>query len=709
MKSDFGKFTGRRVFSIFLSMALLISMFVIYPVSAANTAAAIWDGSADTEYEGTGTKEDPYRITTAEELYGFSSNTDFTLENSKDKYYVLTKDIYLNDVTAGNWLSNNPREWASNYKYQWAAHGFAGHFDGQGHTVYGVYYKNYTVNYSYGLIPKAVGNAEITNVNLRYAYAESNGSTNIHFGGIVGFIDRNNDNYASGYQANVKITKCVVDETVDLSNLTGLIGGIVGPVRESKVTVQYCGSAAKFNSYGNPAGNGGGIICAPGNWAAESVKILNSYSVVAFTCGWLNAIKPADISDGTLYSTQSWWATSGGVNLTPVDGSAAMFGDAAKVNMPNLGWDVWQANKGAYPTIQGSTAFIKPEYEVWDGTAAAAYDGGTGEAGDPYLIATPEQLRKMVETSETGKYYLLTSNIYLNDITLYKSWGMSAPAHNWWTWERNETPFRGHIDGNGHTIYGLYSANDNLSGNKYAGLIANIGADSSITDLHIRKSYINGVWAAAFVGATNGTAGISSGEVVISGCSADDTVQVTGTRTAGIIGCALAKITISDSYSSAVLGGTATKGGAYADVWGGYANITIKDFYTYGWHTAAVNLQSSNWECKIPGAYSFSNAYYIGFDRDSWEGLVKASGYSDLKFDSDAWYGTGEKLLKNRGLRNYDVNAEDSDAPDAGDVTMLKKIILGAESAENRIADVNNDNAVNVLDLIRVKKAVAFF
>ena len=48
MKSDFGKFTGRRGFSIFLSMALLISMFVIYPVSAANTAAAIWDGSADT-------------------------------------------------------------------------------------------------------------------------------------------------------------------------------------------------------------------------------------------------------------------------------------------------------------------------------------------------------------------------------------------------------------------------------------------------------------------------------------------------------------------------------------------------------------------------------------------------------------------------------------------------------------------------------------
>ena len=124
-----------------------------------------------------------------------------------------------------------------------------------------------------------------------------------------------------------------------------------------------------------------------------------------------------------------------------------------------------------------------------------------------------------------------------------------------------------------------------MSGNKYAGLIANIGADSSITDLHIRKSYINGVWAAAFVGATNGTAGISSGEVVISGCSADDTVQVTGTRTAGIIGCALAKITVSDSYSSAVLGGTATKGGAYADVWG------------------PIRQRREDWEKHLPDVY----------------------------------------------------------------------------------------------------------
>ena len=705
MKSDFGNFTGRRVFSIFLSMALLISMFVIYPVSAANTdAAAIWDGSADTEYEGSGTKEDPYRITTAEQLYGFA-NSHPNYDDSNGKYYVLTNDIYLNNVTDGDWLNNSPREWVSRNETGWSYWGFAGHFDGQGHTVYGMYYKNYTANYAYGLIPIATGEAEVTNVNLRYAYAAANGSTNIYFGSIVGFGDITNNK-----AANISITKCVVDDTVDLSNLTGLIGGIVGPLRFSNATVRYCGSAAKFNSYGNPAGKGGGITCNMGDFGTGKVQILNSYSVVAFTCD-TGSVNKSNISDGTLYSTQSWWATSGGVNLTPVDGSSAMQGDSAKDNMPNLGWDVWQANKGAYPTIQGSTAFIKPEYEVWDGTAAAAYDGGTGEAGDPYLIATPEQLRKMVETSESGKYYLLTSDLYLNDITLYKSWGMSAPAHNWWSWERNEAAFKGHIDGNGHTIYGLYSANDNSSGNKYAGLIANIGAGSSITDLHIRKSYINGVWAAAFVGATNGTAGFSSdeGEVVISGCSADDTVQVTGTRTAGIIGCALAKITVSDSYSSAVLGGIATKGGAYADVWGGYANITIKDFYTYGWHTAAVNLQSSNWECKIPGAYSFSNAYYIGFDRDSWEGLVKASGYSDLKFDSDAWYGTGEKLLKNRGLRNYDINAEDSDAPDAGDVTMLKKIILGAESAGGRIADVNNDNAVNVLDLIRVKKAVAFF
>ncbi|MFQ8952591.1 MAG: hypothetical protein ACLR56_06025 [Oscillospiraceae bacterium] len=44
-----------------------------------------------------------------------------------------------------------------------------GHFDGQGHTVYGMYYRTYKEKYAYGLIPRANGNAVISNVNVRYA------------------------------------------------------------------------------------------------------------------------------------------------------------------------------------------------------------------------------------------------------------------------------------------------------------------------------------------------------------------------------------------------------------------------------------------------------------------------------------------------------------------------------------------------------------
>ena len=63
-----------------------------------------------------------------------------------------------------------------------------------------------------GLIPFASGNAVISNVNLRHSYVKAS-SYNGNIGGIVGFVNINSDGSAS----SVKISKCVVDNTVDFS------------------------------------------------------------------------------------------------------------------------------------------------------------------------------------------------------------------------------------------------------------------------------------------------------------------------------------------------------------------------------------------------------------------------------------------------------------------------------------------------------------
>lgn len=105
---------------------------------------------------------------------------------------------------------------------------------------------------------------------------------------------------------------------------------------------------------------------------------------------------------------------------------------------------------------------------------AEAFAGGTGTESDPYQIATAEQLALLYENtrrlekdetetlgSSTARYdfsaawYVLTADIALNDTADFDQWAEKAPEYGW---QPIET-FRGHFDGQGHTISGLYIYN----------------------------------------------------------------------------------------------------------------------------------------------------------------------------------------------------------------------------------------------------------
>ena len=99
--------------------------------------------------------------------------------------------------------------------------------------------------------------------------------------------------------------------------------------------------------------------------------------------------------------------------------------------MPGLSWDsVWFTAENSYPV---NAVFYKFTVKVWNGSAAAGYAGGTGTADNPYLIATAEQLARMIknDTIDTadaskGKYYKLIADIYLND-TSREGWKGDSP------------------------------------------------------------------------------------------------------------------------------------------------------------------------------------------------------------------------------------------------------------------------------------------
>ena len=66
---------------------------------AAENKHEIWDGIIDTDWEGDGTKESPYLISSAAELAGVAAiSENDSKKNYYGKYFKQTCDIWLNDI-----------------------------------------------------------------------------------------------------------------------------------------------------------------------------------------------------------------------------------------------------------------------------------------------------------------------------------------------------------------------------------------------------------------------------------------------------------------------------------------------------------------------------------------------------------------------------------------------------------------------------------
>lgn len=164
---------------------------------------------------GNGTETDPYQISTAAELALMSELTndeDFVKSREYNKAnYKLTADISLNDTSnADDWSNTAPQ-------YSWKPisqqDGLMGSFDGDGHTISGLYINIDCSDNNcnmYGLFAKNYGS--ISNLNITDSYICVSGY-NSYIGSICGW------NYGI-------ITNC--ESSVDFEYYDATIGGIAG-------------------------------------------------------------------------------------------------------------------------------------------------------------------------------------------------------------------------------------------------------------------------------------------------------------------------------------------------------------------------------------------------------------------------------------------------------------------------------------------------
>ena len=165
--------------------------------------------------QGTGTMEDPYQISSKEELAFLSEAVSMDRGGMyTSAYYLLIADLALNDVSDfDSWAEQGP-------EYSWrpiTALNLNLHFDGGGHTISGMYINTNNegtslTDSSYGLFATLM-DGEIKNLTLDQSYLSVSGNT-AYVGGIVGTE-----------LGESLIENCVSNAKIDVYD--GMAGGVV--------------------------------------------------------------------------------------------------------------------------------------------------------------------------------------------------------------------------------------------------------------------------------------------------------------------------------------------------------------------------------------------------------------------------------------------------------------------------------------------------
>ncbi|MBO7606793.1 MAG: hypothetical protein J6T28_04160 [Paludibacteraceae bacterium] len=455
---------------------------------------------------GTGTQEDPYQISTADELYEFAqiiNGTHPTIEPNWDACAILTSDIVVNDTLLGNdgnVRTNEIREWTPIGDLSKAT-GFRGVFDGKGHTISGLYCSSNTTD---GLGLFAYSTGEIRNIGVLDSYFE--GADNV--GGIC------------GYNAGA-ISYCYCVSTV-LGNEN--VGGIVG---WSNDPISFCYAIGKI-------ADRTGRNAAYGSLSSgENCYDLKNSKAQDFKSGHIAYL----LQEG---EQEHVWGQKIGVDTFPIlfSTDTVYISSKCKAQYTNdtiNPTDHVPANckciycgEAAHTYKNCICAVCKIEKPDCEHEHLFEYGFCLCGEEDPNFcldIETVEDLYGFAEAVATINDHLNAR--LLNDIVINKNVLDSAgnlTEGNFRGWAPIQA-YKGTFDGMGHTIHGIYIKEDSTD---YLGLFALIEQAGVVKNLGIKDSWIKGRIHNGFI------AGHNKG--VITNCSNGGTIEYPRNYSGGIVG-----------------------------------------------------------------------------------------------------------------------------------------------------------------------------
>ncbi len=655
--------------------------------------------------EGDGSADNPYQIANYSNLVWFQQYVD---SGNYSANAVLTADI-----TANKNLLNENGEVSGTPEFTWIPitkstnlTQYSGVFDGQGHTIRGLYVPSTNSDYC-GLFGRA--NGTIKNIFITDSYF---GSTNLYYVGA--FV-------AYGFSSCV-IENCGSDAVVVGSRYCGGIAG------ETSGTIKNCYFAGKI-SVGTSDGNA--IV-----WDSfyDNATLKNCYYLD--TCGLTSnraTAKTAEefasgevcykLNNGVTDGTQVWYQTIGTDSLPQFVGKAVGYNESKDPKYFNACDDDHQWSEAPTSSVEptctedgydiytcavcgftknvpnGKTAF---GHSIDDGicTVCGAFvatqpKNGDGTKDNPYQIANYGHLMWFQQYVDDGNYSanaVLTADITANENLLNASGEVSGTPEYTWTpisQSVNDSPteYSGVFDGQGHTIRGLYVPSSNSD---CCGLFGQ--ANGTIKNIFITDSYFGGsiYTTASFVGR-----GYSN--CVIENCGSDAVVEGYY-YCGGIAGETEGKIT--SCYFAGKINSTSSLANAIASDYRNYGTLTNC------YYLDTCGLTSERATSKIADEFKSGEVCYL-----------LNNGVTD---GTQTWYQTltedtlpkfeGKTVFYSEAASPQYFNAvlgdvSSSDTIDKADAALVLRYIssIGTLNAQQlAVADANGDGKVDMLDVVEI-------
>ena len=489
---------------------------------------------AQTQPTGAGTQENPYQISTADELRWFAglvngTLTDGTAQNTA-AWAVLTTNINLGGAAwtpIGNYSANISNK-------------YTGTLDGAGHTISNLKVDNSSAYYQ-GFVGYLGSGGAIQNLTLDKSCSVTGDS---YVGGVC------------GYNNGGTITGCTNHGTVNNTGTVDKYTGGICAYNRSGSTVTGCTNTGTVSGSSKYVGGVCGCTSGTVTNSTHTGTVSGTGTYVGGICAYNNrsTVDNCYWLEGTCDKGIGGSASGGTTNAEEKTATEFASGEVAfLLNGSSSDSPVWYQNLGEggdpYPVPDSSHGIVYAE-QYCDGTA-------TGNYGNSQIIHAnyangfctgcgkyqPAELNGAVyEISNAGQLFWFaglvngtlegtTQNVAANAVLLNN---ITIPADMAWTPIGNaSTIYTGTFDGAGYTISGMKI--DDATG--YSGLFGNV--TGTVRDFTVTGSItITGSEAVSKVGGAVGSLGIKTAGGTVSGVTSDVdiTVSAGNDHIGGVVG-----------------------------------------------------------------------------------------------------------------------------------------------------------------------------